>query len=81
MKHEISVILFSLIDTSITGDLSLTSEVAGDTLEKDDDRVHKFTYHQDSIKRYKKQLSKNSEMMVENKITEELQETEQTSVS
>ena len=81
MKHEISVILFSLIDASITGDLSLTSEVAGDTLEKEDDRVHKFTYHQDSIKRYKKQLSKNSEMMVENKITEELQETEQTSVS
>ena len=60
------------MDPSKDGDsteLSLETE----TLEKESKVEKKFTYHQDSIKRYKKQLSKNSDL-TENKIKEELPE-------
>ena len=38
-------------------------EQSKDTLDKSERLIHKFPYHQDSMKRYKKQLSKNSELI------------------
>ena len=50
------------------------TDVADDTLERDVKIQKKFTYHQDSMKRYKKQMSKNSDLQTERKISEELSE-------
>ena len=44
-----------------------------ETLEREARVQKKFSYHQDSMKRYKKQLSRNTDV-VERKISEELAE-------
>ena len=44
-----------------------------ETLEREAKVQKKFSYHQDSMKRYKKQLSRNADV-VERKISEELAE-------
>ena len=54
-------------------DASSEMSLETETLEKESKGQKKFTYHQDSIKRYKKQLSKNNDLM-ESKIKEELPE-------
>ena len=50
---------------------NLTEQV--ETLEREARVQKKFSYHQDSMKRYKKQLSRNTDV-VERKISEELAE-------
>ena len=41
-----------------------------DTLDKDESVLKKFSYHQDSMKRYKKQVSKTSDILVPKELNE-----------
>ena len=63
---------FSLIDVTDEGK-NKESENSGctDTLEKDTKVQKKFTYHQDSMKRYKKQQNSKNAEVLERKISEE----------
>lgn len=67
---------FSLVDINNGEDKEANEKIdlADDTIERDVKIKKKFTYHQDSMKRYKKQLSKNSDLQTERKISEELSE-------
>ena len=62
------------VQNSEDKEVNENTDIADDTLEKDVKIQKKFTYHQDSMKRYKKQLSKNSDLQTERKISEELSE-------
>merc|ERR1712025_778603 len=66
----------SLVDINNGEDKEANEKIdlADDTIERDVKIKKKFTYHQDSMKRYKKQLSKNSDLQTERKISEELSE-------
>ena len=68
--------VFSLIDATDEGKNKESFENPGctDTLEKDTKVQKKFTYHQDSMKRYKKQLNNKNAEVLERKISEELSE-------
>ena len=62
------------VQNSEDKEVNENTDIADDTLERDVKIQQKFTYHQDSMKRYKKQLSKNSDLQTERKISEELSE-------
>ena len=62
------------VQNSADKEVNENTDIADDTLERDVKIQKKFTYHQDSMKRYKKQLSKNSDLQTERKISEELSE-------
>ena len=63
---------FSLIDVT-DEEKNKETENPGctDTLGKDTKVQKKFTYHQDSMKRYKKQLNSKNAEVLERKISEE----------
>merc|ERR1712154_469828 len=67
-----SILDLSLIDVTDEGK-NKESENSGctDTLEKDTKVQKKFTYHQDSMKRYKKQQNSKNAEVLERKISEE----------
>ena len=63
---------FSLIDVTDEGKNKETENPGcTDTLGKDTKVQKKFTYHQDSMKRYKKQLNSKNAEVLERKISEE----------
>ena len=51
------------IDQEAANSVDNGEEQNKDTLDKSEHLIHKFPYHQDSMKRYKKQLSKSSEII------------------